>query len=106
MKYNIHITEKAEADINAALDYIEFNLMNPIAAENLLKILEKDISTLADSPYSHRIIDDPVLNAWRVRFLIIKNYMAFFVIDEDSKTVHVIRFLYGRRNWIHILKNN
>ena len=29
----------------------------------------------------------------------------FFIIDEDKKTVNVIRFLYGRRDWKNILKN-
>lgn len=105
MKYNIHITEKAEADIVSALDYIEFNLMNRKADDNLLAVAEKEFNTLSESPYTHQVIDDPILKAWGMRFLQIKNYLAFFAIDEESKTVHIIRFLYGKRNWIHILQN-
>ena len=33
----------------------------------------------------------------------IKNYLLFYVVDENSKTVTVIRFLHGRRNWKSIL---
>ena len=36
---------------------------------------------------------------WRLN-----HYMAFYIIDEPEKTVHVIRFLYQKRNWIQILK--
>ena len=28
MSYNLHITQKAEDDLNAAADYIEFTLLN------------------------------------------------------------------------------
>ena len=105
MKYDIHVTEKAEADINAALDYIEFKLMNPQAADNLMAVIEKEINTLSESPYAHQIVDDPVLKKWGFRYLLVKSYIAFFVIDEESKTVYVIRFLYGKRNWIRILKS-
>jgi plasmid stabilization system protein ParE len=33
----------------------------------------------------------------------VKNYMLFFIVSEDEKTVYVIRFLYGRRDWKNIL---
>jgi len=33
----------------------------------------------------------------------IKNYLLFYVVEEDHKTVTVIRFLHGRRNWKSIL---
>lgn len=29
MNYSIHITRKAERDLNAGVDYIEFTLLNP-----------------------------------------------------------------------------
>jgi plasmid stabilization system protein ParE len=35
----------------------------------------------------------------------VKNYMMFYTINEDEKTVDVIRFLYGRRDWKRILEN-
>ena len=28
----------------------------------------------------------------------------FYTIDEDNKIVNIIRFIYGRRDWINILK--
>ena len=36
MKYDIHITRAAEKDLNSAADYIEFVLLNPQAADDLL----------------------------------------------------------------------
>jgi plasmid stabilization system protein ParE len=36
------------------------------------------------------------------RFVMIKNYMLFYIIEENQ--INIIRFLYGRRNWINILR--
>ena len=37
MNYHVHITHRAEHDLNRALDYIEFSLKNPQAADSLLE---------------------------------------------------------------------
>ena len=49
-------------------------------------------------------MDDPVLKAWGIRFTLVKNYIAFYVISENNHTVYIVRFLYGKRDWITILK--
>ena len=105
MNYSIHITKKAERDLNEATDYIEFTLLNPQAADNLLDKVEEVISKLAFLPEKYKTVDDPILAAWGIRLIVINNYLAFYIIDEDTKTVHIVRFLYGKRNWMSILRN-
>ncbi len=105
MNYSIHITSKAERDLNEAADYIEFTLLNPQAADDLLDKAEEEISKLAFLPEKHTTVDDPILAAWGIRLIVINSYLAFYIIDEDTKTVHIVRFLYGKRNWMSILRN-
>ena len=104
MTYNIHITNKGEQDIIESADYIEFTLLNRAAANSLLDAAEEEIGKLSFMPEKHQIIDDPVLKEWKIRMIPVKNYLAFYVIDESSHTVHIVRFLYGRRNWQKILR--
>ena len=104
MTYSIHITNKGEQDIIEAADYIEFTLLNPAAADSLLDAIEEEVGKLIFMPEKHQIIDDPVLKKWEIRMIPVKNYLAFYVIDENSHTVHIVRFLYGRRNWQRILR--
>ena len=47
---------------------------------------------------------DEYLTEKGLRFAIIKNYLMFFIVDEENKIVTVIRFLYRRRDWKNILK--
>ena len=104
MIYDIHITRAAERDLSSAADYIEFVLLNPQAADDLLDEAEKKIGELSTLPEKFALVDDPVLKAWGIRFTLVKNYIAFYVISEESHTICIVRFLYGKRDWITILK--
>lgn len=56
-------------------------------------------------PEKFKTVDGPVLATWGIRLKVINNYLAFYIIDEKSKTVHIVRFLYEKRNWISILRS-
>ena len=104
MSYQLHITSTAEHDIMRAVDYIEFALKNPQAADNLLDVVTKQIETLSDFPQKFRIVDDPVLASWEIRFVIINNYLACYTINEEKQSVIVVRFLYKKSDWCSILR--
>lgn len=105
MKLHVNITDRAAKDIQEVVDYIEFRLLNKQAADNLLLKAQTEISALSTTAYSHRLVDDPILNVVGIRYVMVNNYMAFYIIDERTNDVNVIRFLYGKRNWMNILKN-
>lgn len=104
MSYSIHITATAERDILRAADYIEFNLKNPTAADHLLDAAAEQINSLSDMPEKYHLEDDPVLASWKIRFIIVNNYLAFYTIDKEKQTVIVVRFLYQKSNWNSILR--
>lgn len=87
-----------------AADYIEFTLLNPDAADALLDKAEAEMNALSEFPKRNQLVDDAILSSCGIRFTVINNYLAFYVISESDATVHIIRFLYTKRNWIHILK--
>ena len=102
MSYHLHITSVAQRDISQAADYIEFVLKNPKAADDLLEETDQKVNALLPFPQEHPIVEDKLLAAWGIRFTQIKNYLAFYVIEENQVTV--IRFLYAKSDWISILK--
>ena len=102
MNYHLHITSVAQRDISQAADYIEFVLKNPKAADDLLEETDQKINALLPFPQEHPIVEDKLLAAWGIRFTQIKNYLAFYVIEENQVTA--IRFLYAKSDWISILK--
>ncbi|MBR4472633.1 MAG: type II toxin-antitoxin system RelE/ParE family toxin [Oscillospiraceae bacterium] len=104
MNYEVRITRAAERDLNSSVDYIEHVLLNAQAADTLIRETERAINELTTFPAKNAVVDDPVLKAWGIRFVIIRNYLAFYIISEEEKRVDIVRFLYGKRDWISILK--
>ena len=106
MKYSIFVTGKAKQDLIEAADYFEYTLLNPKAADDLIDRFEKEINNLAFMPEKHQLVNDPVLAAWGIRMIALNNYIVFYTVDKESKSISVIRFLYGKRNWISVLSND
>ena len=104
MSYRIIISQKAEKDIIEAADYIEFILHNPKAADDLLDKVTEAIENLSVMPEKFGIVDESVLKAWGIRVFSINNYLVFYRINEVAHAVHIVRFLYGKRNWKSILR--
>ena len=103
MNYDIHITHAADADLNSAVDYIDHILLNPQAAEDLLLEAENKILDLASFPEKNSLVTDPVLNAWGIRLVTVKNYLVFYVISEENKRIYIVRLLHSKQNWNAIL---
>ncbi|ORU01400.1 hypothetical protein D081_0219 [Anaerovibrio sp. JC8] len=104
MNYSIIISQKAEKDIIEAADYIEFILHNPKAADDLLDKVTEEVEKLSVMLAKFATVDEPVLKAWGIRIFSVNNYLVFYRIDEAAHAVHIVRFLYGKRNWKSILR--
>jgi len=104
--YFVNITDIAEEDIISAIEYVANILGVPRAANNLLDEIEKKEKILEKTPGIYPFVSDEYLAKKGVKFAKIKNYMLFYIINEEKKTVNVIRFLYGRRDWQNILKDD
>lgn len=106
MKYNIYVTQAAERDMANAYDYIDLVLKNLTAADKLLDVADEKIGAPADFPHKFEVVSDKLLSLWGIRFTIVMNYLAFYTVDDATQTVHIVRFLYGKNNWITILKTD
>lgn len=105
MTYKIVLTQTALEDIRAAAVYISDTLMNNKAANKLLDSVNEKIGILAETPYMNPLVRDSFLAANGIRFQLINNYIAFYVIDENEKIVSVIRFQHSRRDWMSLLRS-
>ena len=103
--YLIKITEPAEIDLQYAAKYIAIELKNRVAADRLLDDVDEAIYSLEEMPSRHALVDDDVLAGRGIRFFPVHNYLVFYVIREEIKTVVIERFLYGRRDWVTILRS-
>ncbi len=104
MTYQIHVTTASERDLTNTFYYIDYVLKNPLAADALLDEFEDKVNALALYPQKFPIVDDEILADWKIRYTVVKNYLAFYIVDEAALTVEIVRFLYGKSNWLAVLK--
>lgn len=94
-------TPKAREDLRNIKSYISKTLLNKTAADNIAKKIIKDCALLKDNPMLGISLSDKIDRQTDVRFLIIKNYIAFYKIDDDR--IMVLRIQDARTNYINIL---
>ena len=79
-KYSYEYTEFGLASIHETLDYIEFTLSNPKAADACL------------FPYAAPPFSDDVQD---IKKIIVENYKLFYIIKEEEKRISILKLLYS-----------
>ena len=102
--YSLLITDAAELDILSTVKYIADALKAPVAANNLLDEIERYEEILEKTPGIFPFVRDDYLAEKGLKFVTVKNYIMFYTVNEDKKTVNMIRFLHGRRDWKNIIE--
>ena len=101
--YFLNITDIAEQDILSAVKYIADVLKAPVAANHLLDEIERYEGILETTPNIYPFVPDERLAEKGLKFVTVKNYILFYIINENENTVDVIRFLHSRRDWLNLL---
>lgn len=95
-QYKIRISELAEQDLENAGDYIAFKLLNPIAAENMVKGIREQINKLEVFPASYELDNDSILAELGIHKTYYKEYKIFYTIDDNVKKIFIVRILHIR----------
>jgi len=107
--YRAEFSKIIKEDIDNAHNYIKETLEAPMAADNLKKELLEQIENIKNNPYSRPLVQDKYLAYLGLRSKKVNNYLLFYKINEPDnngkKYVYLIRFMYGKRDWIKIFKN-
>lgn len=98
-KYKIKIYAYAKTDLKDIVSYL--NTLSPQAASRYYDLLVEKIGSLCEMPERCPFVQDVALKAKGYRYLIVENYLVFFVIKSD--TVQIRRIVYGRRNYEWLL---
>lgn len=101
--YGIQITEPAERDLYEIGAYISKELLEPETAKKVISEIAKGINYLEDMALRNALVADDRLAYKGIRKIMVDNYIVFYIVTEESKTVTIIRILYSRRDWMNLL---
>ena len=98
MKWTVIYTNTAEQDLRSIYEYIANTLCAPDTAKNLTRQIMDEISSLDEMPNRYAKYDKEPWKDRGLRFFSVKNYVIFYLPNEETKTVYIIRIMYGGRD--------
>ena len=101
--YKVFLTRSAKQDLYDIARYISTNLSAPYTSIEVIDILSEKIKGLKTSPTRHAFARDTRLVEKEIRAFPVKNYLVFYIVDENAQKVIVSRILYNRREWYNLL---
>lgn len=101
--YKLVVTELAHQDLDDIVAYIAVQLANPAATSDFLDEVDKCYGFLKSNPMMYSKCNDRRLEKEGYRKAVIKNYILIYKVDKSAKTVSVLRFFYGTRDYANLI---
>lgn len=97
-QYTVMLTTQASNQILEYASYIQNELLNPQAAKKFVKDLREAIAGLDTMPQRHPLLEEEPWRSQGVRKMIVRGYLVYFWINEQTAVVQVIAVIYGQRD--------
>ena len=98
MNYEIFYTREAWEDLEEIYDYISCHLQEPETAKKLCNRIISAVKTLEILPLRNSIFEKEPWLSRGLRRMPVKNFLVFYTVNEQKRTVTIIRIMYGARD--------
>ena len=98
MIYEVRMTPETKNDLRGIFEYIAFDLQSVQNAAGQIDRLEKGISDLNQMPERFRKYETEPWHSRNLRVMPVDNYLVFYIPDQTTGIVTVIRVMYGGRD--------
>ena len=98
MSNKIIYTEKSEQDLVNIYRYIAIDLLVPETAKKQVERIMNAIKGLDELPLRYKLYQNEPWHSRGLRVLPVDNYLVFYTVIEEEKTVAIVRIMYGGRN--------
>ena len=106
MIYSVKISKQAENDLRSIYEYIAFELQSLQNAQGQIGRLESNILKLKEMPERFSVFEKEPWKSRNLRVMPVNNYLVFYIPDKLTKTVNIIRVMYGGRDTEKQLNQN
>lgn len=103
MRYEVKLTAQAIGQIEETARYISEVLAEAETARRWLDDLQREIGKLDSLPSRFPLTEEEPWHARGIRKFPFKNFLVYYLIDEEEKAVWIIAVIYGRRDQIAAL---
>ncbi|MDO4322453.1 MAG: type II toxin-antitoxin system RelE/ParE family toxin [Lachnospiraceae bacterium] len=103
MQYEVKLTPQAMEQIQETVSYISHVLLEPEIARRWADLLQQEISSLNSMPARFPLTEEEPWHTYGIRKMTVKNFLVYYLIDEEKKAVTVTAVIYGRRDQLAAL---
>ena len=96
--YSVIYSSKAKDDLIEIYSYIAFDLQVPDIAEGQVNRIRKTIRSQDFMPSRYITVEWEPWKRMRMHQVPVDNFVVYYVVNDDSRTVTVIRIFYGGRD--------
>jgi len=103
MENRFVLLPKTKEDLENISSYITIELVNPVAASNLIDKFETKFNELLLFPLSYLLIKSKLIFQIDLRKCIVQNYIIVYFYNEKEKLVEIIRVIYSKVDYLEDL---
>ena len=104
--YKVGYSVDALDDLREIYSYIANELLVPETASAQLSRIRKEVRSLDFMPARYALVDWEPWHSMKMYQLPVDNFIVYYLVDDEKRTVTVVRIFYGGRdidnmNWNH-----
>ncbi len=103
MRYKVKLTTQAIGQIEETVRYISKILLDPETAQKWADAMQCEIEKLDFMPSKYPLTEEEPWHTKGIRKMPVKNFIVYYLVSEEEKTVWVTAVIYGRRDQIAAL---
>ncbi len=105
MKYAVVITDTAKQDLREIAMWIAKQSKDIEIAKRFVNELRERCQELYKFPSTGSFPRDHVLKSMGYRFVTHKEYLIFYLIDEENKIVNVMAIFNAKKDYMRVMRN-
>ena len=103
MRYEVKLTAQAIGHIEETVQYISKTLLEPETARKWADVLQCEIGKLDSMPSRYPFTEEEPWRTKGIRKMPVKNFLVYYLNDEERRTVWITAVTYRQREQIMAL---
>lgn len=102
--YTVRYAPQALDDLRDLYSYVAFSLKEPATAQKLVNRIRKAARSLDAQPGRYPVVDWEPWQSMGMHRFTVEDFLLFYLIDQSTRTVTLVRIVYGGRDLQNLAK--
>lgn len=104
MSYTVKMTDTAKQDLREIAFWIAEQSKDIEIAKQFVSELKKECKKLDTFPNSGAFPKDHILRSAGYRYIVYKECLIFYLVDEDAKMVNVMAIFNAKKDYMRVMR--